>query len=628
MCGILGFLDNKFLDKQVFIKMLNALNHRGPDDTGIWTDKTNGFYIGHNRLSIQDLSPSGHQPMVSKSSRYVISFNGEIYNHLLLRKEINSITNVKWQGTSDTETILQTIEIFGINIAINKLRGMFAFCLYDTLKKEVYLIRDRFGEKPLYYGLSEKKFFFSSDIRILKYIDFKKHLSSSSLDMYLKYGYIPSPYGIYEEINKVEPGEIVKFNFNNFNISREKYFDFYEHSKKIKIDYSITKDNIIEKFEKNLYSSILSQTISDVGFGVFLSSGVDSVIIANLLAKNYNKKIDTFTIKINDKNYDESSDAEEISKLINTNFHVKEINENNLIDKINILGDVYDEPFADSSQIPTLLLCENSVKLRKVFLTGDGGDEILGGYNRHTQVSKFYNLNSPTKFIISYLLKILNLYGFNVVYKYFSFFLPKNLKSSIPETHLKKILLILNSNNIFDAYEKIISIWPEKYHVNKDKNLHNQDQFNFNEKIIISDTKNYLPNDIFCKVDRASMFYSLETRSPFVDYDFVNFYLSIPKKLKNNFKSKLISKKILEKSLPKKLVYKPKKGFGIPMKKWLNGPLKDILNDNLGKEINELNDLFNFNVLNKKDLLNIGSDEEAYKIWSILVFQLWKKKNL
>lgn len=628
MCGILGFLDNKFLDKQVFRTMLSTLNHRGPDDTGIWSDQSNGFYIGHNRLSIQDLSPTGHQPMMSESSRYVISFNGEIYNHLLLRKEINSISNMKWQGTSDTETILKTVEIFGINIAIKKLKGMFAFCLYDTLKKEVYLIRDRLGEKPLYYGISGKKFFFSSDIRILNHIDFKKHLSSSSLDMYLKYGYIPSPFGIYKEINKVEPGEIVKFNLNNFNLSKEKYFDFYEHSKIIDIDYSITKDNILEKFEENLYSSILSQTISDVGFGVFLSSGVDSVIIASLLAKNYNKKIDTFTIKINDKNYDESSDAEEISKHINTNFHVKEINENNLIDKINILSDVYDEPFADSSQIPTLLLCENSVKLKKVFLTGDGGDEILGGYNRHIQVSKFYNLNKPAKFIIFYLLKLLNLFGFNIVYRYLSFFLPKNLKSSIPETHLKKILLILNSNNIFDAYEKIISIWPEKYHVHKNKNLLNNDEFNFNDKIMISDTKNYLPNDIFCKVDRASMFFSLETRSPFVDYDFINFYLSIPKELKSNFGSKLISKKILEKFLPYKLIYKPKKGFGIPVKKWLNGPLKNFLNDNLGNEINELNSLFNFKVLNKKKLLNISSDEEAYKIWSILVFQLWKKKNL
>ncbi len=628
MCGILGFLDNKFLDKQVFRTMLSTLNHRGPDDTGIWSDQSNGFYIGHNRLSIQDLSPTGHQPMMSESSRYVISFNGEIYNHLLLRKEINSISNMKWQGTSDTETILKTVEIFGINIAIKKLKGMFAFCLYDTLKKEVYLIRDRLGEKPLYYGISGKKFFFSSDIRILNHIDFKKHLSSSSLDMYLKYGYIPSPFGIYKEINKVEPGEIVKFNLNNFNLSKEKYFDFYEHSKIIDIDYSITKDNILEKFEENLYSSILSQTISDVGFGVFLSSGVDSVIIASLLAKNYNKKIDTFTIKINDKNYDESSDAEEISKHINTNFHVKEINENNLIDKINILSDVYDEPFADSSQIPTLLLCENSVKLKKVFLTGDGGDEILGGYNRHILVSKFYNLNKPAKFIIFYLLKLLNLFGFNIVYRYLSFFLPKNLKSSIPETHLKKILLILNSNNIFDAYEKIISIWPEKYHVHKNKNLLNHDELNFNDKIMISDTKNYLPNDIFCKVDRASMFFSLETRSPFVDYDFINFYLSIPKELKSNFGSKLISKKILEKFLPYKLIYKPKKGFGIPVKKWLNGPLKNFLNDNLGNEINELNSLFNFKVLNKKKLLNISSDEEAYKIWSILVFQLWKKKNL
>ena len=628
MCGILGFLDNKPLDQQVFSKMLNALNHRGPDDSGIWKDESNGFFIGHNRLSIQDLSPKGHQPMISDSSRYVISFNGEIYNHLSLRKEINFISNVKWRGNSDTETILKTVETYGINIAINKLKGMFAFSIYDTFNKELYLVRDRFGEKPLFYGSSEKKFFFSSDIRVLNFINFKKHLSSNALDMYLKYGYIPSPFGIYKEINKVDPGQIVKINLKNLQITKKKYFDFYEHSKNFNIDYSITKENILEKFEKNLYSSISSQTISDVGFGVFLSSGVDSVIIASLLAKNYHKKIDTFTIKINDKIYDESSEADEISKYINTNFHIKEINESNLIEKIDILSDVYDEPFADSSQIPTLLLCENSVKLKKVFLTGDGGDEILGGYNRHTQVSKFYNLNNSLKYIILYLLKLLNLYDFNIVYKYFSFLLPKNLKSSIPDTHLKKIILILNSNNIFDAYEKIISIWPEKFDIQENKILHQRDGFNFNEKMIINDTLNYLPNDIFCKVDRASMFYSLETRSPYVDYDFVNFYQSIPKELKNMFKSKLISKKILEKFLPKKLIYKPKKGFGIPMKKWLNGPLKDFLNDNLGSEINELNNIFNYKVLNKNRLLNIRSHEEAYKIWSILVFQLWKKKNL
>ncbi len=628
MCGILGVYDPNRISINSFKKMLDTLNHRGPDNTGIWQNKFNGLLMGHKRLSIQDLSQNGNQPMISQSRRYVIVFNGEIYNHFQIRNKLK-IYNINWKSNSDTETILETYERLGLLETLTLLNGMFSFSIYDIKENNLVLCRDRFGEKPLYYGLKDNIIFFSSELKILKNSNFKKTLNKNALNLYLKYGYIPSPYSIYNEIEKVEPGQVIEINLNNYKINKTKYYNFIEKITNIKPDLSINKKNVISKFENKMIDVIKSQTISDVGYGVFLSSGIDSTLIASLLSQNSNEKIDTFTIKVEDQEYNESNEAEEISKILGTNFNVREISHKNLLDKIYILSDVYDEPFADSSQIPTLLLCENAVKIKKVFLSGDGGDEILGGYNRHTQINRFFKLNFMIKIMIKYFLYLLNNHGFYKLYNNLSHYLPISIRSSLPETHIKKILHILNSNTLDEAYHKIISIWPEKYNIDTyDLSINNNQNIKNNDKFIFNDTLNYLPNDIFCKVDRASMYYSLETRAPYVDINFINFYHSIPLEVREQYLSKNISKKILEKFLPNKLIYQPKKGFGIPVKKWLNTTLKNFLHDNLSNQINNLNEMFGYKLLDINKLSNIKNNEDAYKIWSLLVFQLWIKKNI
>jgi asparagine synthase (glutamine-hydrolysing) len=628
MCGILGYLDKNFNSLESFKKMLDRLHHRGPNNTGIWKSDQSNLFLGHKRLSIQDLSKNGNQPMISQNKRFVIVFNGEIYNHFKLRQKLE-ISNILWKSSSDTETILESVSNIGVEKTIKSLVGMFAFAIYDQKLNKLYLCRDRFGEKPLYYGLKSNVLFFSSELNALNFSKFPRNINRKSLDLYLKYGYVPSPLSIFKDIKKVAPGEIITIDIDNLVITKKIYYNFALEINNIKIDHSITEDNIVDRFQNSFNDTIKSQTLSDIGYGVFLSSGIDSTLISALLSKDSQKKIDTFTIKIDDPEYDEYEKAKKISKALNTNFHYHEISSKNLIDKIDILPDVYDEPFSDSSQIPTLLLCEHASKIKNVFISGDGGDEILGGYNRHTQLTKFYKFNNVIKAILKYLLHFVNKYGFYQIYNNVSFFLPLSLRSSIPETHIKKILHILNANSLEEAYNKVISIWPEKYNADSISPwILNNNSLKDNEKFILNDTINYLPNDIFCKVDRASMYYSLETRAPYVDLNFVNFFYSIPNKIKSKYLSKKLSKKILEKHLPSELIYTPKKGFGIPLKKWLNGPLKDFLNDNLFNEINNLNEMFNYNVLSKKSIEHISSNEEAHKIWNILVFQLWQKKNL
>ncbi len=641
MCGILGYFNPQDNNIEQFIKMLSLLHHRGPDDEGIWSDEKIGLRLGHKRLSIIDLSQKGKQPMISKSGRYIIVFNGEIYNYLKIKQQIikSPLNNEKinWDGFSDTEVILNSVDIFGINQTIKKLHGMFAIALYDRKKQEITLARDRFGEKPLYYGFFNNQFFFSSELKPLKFCNnFDKIIDRKSVNLYLQYGYIPSPYSIYINVKKLEPATILKLNLFNFNqIEKVKYWKLQDLIKSEFENNLINKNNILDKYEENLFKSINSQTMSDVGFGVFLSSGLDSSLIAAILSKNQNNKIDTFSIGLNNNKYDESKASKKIANCLNTNHNEIIISHKDLLDKVNYIPKAYDEPFSDSSQIPTMILSENARKIKKVFLTGDGGDEILGGYNRHNQIERFYNLNYLTKQILKIIIKVLNTVDFDYFYNYINFIISKNIRSSLPSDHIYKVNLVINSKSKMEAYQKIISIWQELEEVSinldnyqdVDKNINTN--LDFKQQIMLQDSINYLPNDILCKVDRASMFYSLETRAPYLDYGFVKFIYSLPSQLHpSNLKDKSYSKKILYKYLPKNLVDRPKIGFGIPLADWLNGPLKDWAEELLNKDKIDKLGFFNSKKINQILNSDLKNNYTSHKIWNILMFQLWAEEYL
>ena len=629
MCGILGYLDKNNINIKNFSNMLSTLKHRGPDDDNYWIDQDTGLFIGHTRLSILDLSKAGQQPMNSNSNRYIISFNGEIYNHLDLRNKINKLNeNTNWKGTSDTETILQCFDMYGISKTFELINGMFAIAVFDKLKKIIYLARDRFGEKPLHYGVCENKLFFSSELKPLKYSNYNVKYDQYSFKLYLKYGYIPAPHSIYANISKVLPGEIIEIELSTLSINKKYYWRLESELSNREIDNNINENNLIDKFQQNLLKAIESQTISDVGFGVFLSSGLDSTLICTLLAKYSNKNINTFSLGSYDNIYNESEISRKISKILKTNHNEYIINENELEEKVFSIPKIYDEPFADSSQIPMAFLSENAVKINKVFLTGDGGDEMLSGYNRHYYIDKLYSNNLMFKNIILVIIKLLKLLDFDQIYKYLKILIPTNYRSSIPSEHLIKLEKLFLSKSKFEAYQKIISLWDELSMI--DIETYNKNTYSNNnkirDKIVYYDMINYLPNDILTKVDRASMFYSLETRAPYLDNNFFNFINSIPNSLKNKyFSQKQISKNILSRYLPEEIVNKPKIGFGIPVKKWINNNLKNIVIKNLSNvdELVEITGFLNLKNLNIKDVSN---NQQAYKIWNILMLKLWLKE--
>ena len=405
MCGIAGFIPsdpNPSKDIKLINKMTQALEHRGPDAKGEWVNANNIVYFGHRRLSILDLSSAGHQPMLSQTGRYVISYNGEIYNHIQLRQEMKlseAGKNIKWNGSSDTETLLACFEIWGIEKSLNKLKGMFAIALWDSKEEILHLIRDRFGEKPLYYGWSSNSqknhFAFASELKAIKEnSNFKNNISRYAIGLFIKYSYVPAPLSIYENIFKLEAGsrlsikkdyKLIKngdntpVNCDNFKI--EKWWNFkkiVERSVSNKIN---DREEAIRKTEIALNSSVLNQSISDVPLGSFLSGGVDSSLISALMQKNSMKKIKTFTVGFENKDYDESSHARSVASHIGSDHTEMFVSEREAQQVIPNLCNIYDEPFADSSQVPTYLLCQAAKKEVTVALSCDAGDDIFCGYH-------------------------------------------------------------------------------------------------------------------------------------------------------------------------------------------------------------------------------------------------------
>lgn len=639
MCGISGYLSNKQLDhRNILSNMGDSIEHRGPDAFGIWFDENSGIGLSHRRLAILDLTPTGSQPMESKQGRYVIVFNGEIYNYLELKKELSEFGNISWKGTSDTEIILYGFEIWGVERTINKLIGMFAIALWDKINKELILIRDRIGEKPLYYGWQGSTFIFGSELKPFhKHPDFKKEISLDALGDYFKYNYVPSGKCIFNGIQKLEPGNYCKVSLRNPEIIKKAYWNLSKNSLNQETDLSHKNESSINRLDILLTDAIGKQMVSDVPLGAFLSGGVDSSTIVALMQKQSNRAVKTFSIGFNEEGYDEAVYAKKVAKHIGTDHTEMYVSPSETRNVIPLLPHIYDEPFSDSSQIPTFLVSKLAKTQVTVSLSGDAGDELFGGYNRYLMVNNAWNKLSilpktVRKSLGQFLLKN-DVESLNKFYNKYEKFIPLKFRFSNFGDKMHKIALLLDSTTSSELYDGFISHWDTNEilrtkQVSKIYNLDDLEGLSFIEQMMLVDAKTYLPDDILVKVDRAAMANSLETRVPFLDHRVVEFALSLPLNLKiRNGKGKWILREVLYKYVPKELIERPKMGFGIPLDSWLRGPLKDWAKDLLSYQNLDKHGLLNNEIIHKKlDEHFSGNKNWHYHIWDVLMFQAWYNK--
>ena len=638
MCGISGFLNfNNYFShndlKRFSLSMSSTLERRGPDSFGIWIEKTQKIALSHRRLSIIDLNERSNQPMQSQNRRYVIVYNGEIYNYLELKEKLKK-KNIRFKTDSDTEVILEAITEFGFDDAIKKLDGMFTMAVWDNKFKDLYLVRDRIGIKPLYYYSDSKSFAFASEIKALKELPWLNFsIDKQALSSYVRLNYVPSPYSIFRKIKKLEPGKILKINLNK-KISIRKYWDLTVVARRQSFDKSL-----LNKFDLELLieKKIRNHLISDVPLGVFLSGGIDSSLIAILSQKNSKKKISSFTIGFNEQGYNEANDAKKISKIIGTNHYEKYFSYDEFERLIENIVLSYDEPFADSSQLPTMLLSEITKKKVTVALSGDGGDELFGGYYRYFMAENYKKFIFDQPLIFKNLLsKLIHNLPINF-WNNLGIFIPKKFGGRQFGDKLYKLAKLLKESDENCFYERIISnyndlsellLCPEEKK-NKLFDRHINMLFpDLIERMQIVDTLTYLPDDILTKVDRASMFNSLEIRVPFLDHNIVEFAWNLPnnQKIKKG-NGKIILKKILEKYLPKNLIYKPKMGFGIPLGKFIVDKLKDEIEFFLNsKEVKNQN-LFKLDNYKRKWNEHLeGKRNWQFLIWNFYIFQKWYQK--
>ena len=566
MCGIFGAIGpitNSINKSHISIKMIESLKHRGPDNSD-FISLNNGF-IGHTRLSLVDLSDAGNQPMRSSKGN-IISFNGEIYNFL----ELSRIFNIKLNTKSDTEVLMLLIEKIGFENALNNLKGMFAIAYYSTIDNTLYLSRDRMGEKPLYYYRTADSILFASDLdAIVKSGLVKIEISDISVNEFFKYSYICSPNSIYKNIKKLSPGEnsIVKFSNNKIiSFQLKRWFNIkstFDHEFKSNSNYN----EIVDQSHDLIISSVKSQTFADAKVGSFLSGGIDSSIITAIMAKELNQ-LETFTIGSSDNRFDESEAAKKFANHLGTSHNLINFNEVDLEYHLDNIAKAYSEPLADSSQIATSIVSELASKKVKAVLTGDGGDELFGGYNRYENGLKFWKKLKRIGFnsLSSQILNAIEVYSPEFIFTFISKFGVNNPKDKIRKLkllnkiqNLENYYSFLMSNSLVDNLNYLKKSSEQKIELYREKNLSDEAQ------LCLWDQLYYLPNDNLAKIDRMTMFYSLEARAPFLDKELLCFINKVDYRIKNKNGSKSILRKIHSKYYPPDLVDFNKRGFSIPL---------------------------------------------------------------
>lgn len=622
MCGILGYFGADRVDKSTLEQACNQIRHRGPDSHGIWQDHQHRVGFGHVRLAIQDLTESGHQPMTSPSGRFVMAFNGEIYNHLHLREQLGSKAP-QWRGHSDTETLLACFDAWGIDRTIDMAVGMFAIALWDREQLKLRLIRDRFGEKPLYYGFSEQGVIFSSELKGIRPLPgFRPLINKQAVALLMRHNYIPAPYSIFRNVYKLVPGSILTFEHSDLQAFEpplpRKYWSAYAVAKKSSPLEPASESQLISDFEERLMEAVEGQMLSDVKLGAMLSAGTDSALIVSLMQQISSTPVQTFTIGFDEKKYNEAPDAEAIAKHLGTQHETLYVKAQQGLELIDRLPHIYDEPFADSSQIPTTLVMGLASKVVTVALSGDAGDELMGGYARYQRARHWrYKLDRVPELIRPLLGSLTG--G------------AARLVGDRRQDRFEKLSRSLSSNSDLDFYRDFVSYWSKPAAIVRGTSepqtvfdTHSAFE-SFYSTMMAMDTISYLPDDILVKVDRAAMSNSLETRVPFLDHHLYEFLWNVPLDYKvRNGETKWLSKQLLYKFVPRELMDRPKKGFSVPLGSWLRGPLNSWAEDLLDSDRLQAQGLIDPRPVQRCwQRHQAGVGDYSPHLWGVLMLQSW-----
>jgi len=652
MCGLVGFLPGAITfgdDKALLCRMCNTLIHRGPDDSGVWVDETMGLALGHRRLSILDLSNAGHQPMLSSCGRFVIAFNGEIYNHLQLRDRLlNEGRVIAWRGHADTETLLACFFAWGIEKTLQATVGMFAIALWDRQQRVLTLARDRLGEKPLYYGWQGDVLLFGSELKALKaHPAFCAPVNRDALALLLRHNCIPAPHSIYVGIFKLMPGHYLSIPLTDLSTARsvqaKAYWSFNDSVELgLANPFSGTADEAVALLHKQLSQSIADQMLADVPLGAFLSGGVDSSSIVALMQAQSSQKVRTFTIGFNEGGYDEAAHAKAVARHLGTEHNELYVRSEDALALIPRLPSIYCEPFSDSSQIPVFLVSQMARQHVTVALSGDGGDELFGGYNRYLSArkvwSKVQGLPMFARHAVARMLRALPPSSWDRLFQLVTMLLPKRFHLAMPGDKAHKLAAVLTVSDGEAFFRQLTSHWNDPASIvigaQEPPTLLTDSAAwpktdCFEHWMMAMDAQTYLPDDILVKVDRAAMANSLETRVPLLDHRVVELAWRMPLDFKiRQGQGKWLLRQVLYKQVPKELIERPKMGFGIPLDEWLRGPLRDWAENLLDETRLRQQGYFQPAPIRSMWLNHLsGRQNNQYPLWDVLMAQAWLAEN-
>ncbi len=641
MCGIAGYIaqDPGSIEDAVLDGFCQALERRGPDGAGRWANSDSTVGLAHRRLAILDLSEAGAQPMAAKSGRYVVSFNGEIYNHLLLREELSRIGRApNWIGGSDTETLLAAIDAWGLVKTVERLNGMFAIALWDEFERKLFLARDRMGEKPLYYTRHRRLFAFASDLSCFRCLPgFDRGLDAESLSMFFEYGNVPAPRSIFRGVRKLEAGAVLAISQRDLGESATTYWQPRPFARGSATPALSTDREVVDEAESLISQAVQSQLISDVRVGAFLSGGVDSSTVVALMQRHSPRPVRTFSVGFVENAYDESAFAAAVARRLRTDHTSLRLTAADAQAIIPELPTAFSEPFADSSQLPMMLVSRLARETVAVALSGDGGDELFGGYNRHLFADQFAEKLVGTPFALRRSLggglrriasERLDRIGAGL-----QNWLPASLRTTTSGDKLRKVACVVDCGSNQDVYEKLVQVWSADDSIVPSAGQRPPRQTDLSqylsgdlvEQMQFEDLRFYLPNDILCKVDRSAMYYGLETRVPFLSLPVVEFAQRLDRRYRiRDGVTKWVLRQVLHRHVGKDLIERPKAGFGIPLDDWLRVGLRPWVEDLLSRD-----SLRRSGVLNA-EVIRAALDEHmtmrrnhGHRLWAVLCFQSW-----
>jgi asparagine synthase (glutamine-hydrolysing) len=642
MCGFSGFLDPQrrycAAEAEAFARdMADAIRARGPDDGGTWVDPDAGYALGFRRLSIIDLTASGHQPMLSANGRYVVAFNGEIYNAHNIRPDLEK-QGIRFRGHSDTEVLVESIAAWGIEKTLGRIAGMFAIALWDRHQRQLTLVRDRLGKKPLYWGWNRGILFFGSQPKsFARHPDWQGELDRDSLAAYVRFGYVPAPRSIYRGIRKLEPGHFVTIRPNGTGENT-----CYWNARTVAVaglrqPFSGTDTEAIDGLEGLLAAAVRDRMVADVSLGAFLSGGIDSSVVVALMQAQSTTPIQTFSIGFAESTYDEAPYAKAVAAHLGTDHHELYVQPRHALDLIPDLPDWYDEPFADSSQLPTYLVCEMTRQHVTVSLSGDGGDELFAGYGRYAYLR---DLCAPAGSVPKSMRGALSALLTRVPAAWWdrsARLLPHRIRPGNAGDKAKRLAKLLRPSGRDRLYLDLVTHWHEPaalVHAAREAiapywyGAWADDIPDDTDRMQLIDTITYLPDDILTKVDRASMAVSLEARAPLLDHRVVEYAWRLPRHMKErNGTTKWALRQVLYRHVPSTLIERPKMGFGVPIDAWLRGPLRDWAEALLAEERLKAEGIFNPAPIRARWKEHLaGTTDWHYSIWVILMFQAWRER--